>query len=94
MPIYVSQGGSEFIVVTLMEQDGRDISTDPVEIALGTPEQPGDWFPAAVVALDESTLEARYLIQSVDPGTYTLWIKLTDSPEEIVRRFDEPVVVA
>jgi hypothetical protein len=94
--VLVSQGAVEYSwPVTVRETTGDDISADPVRLSLGTYTEPGTWVIPAVdePQTDTSTRVAQMLIDAtVPPGTYHLWVRVTDTPEVVPRRAHKIVV--
>lgn len=62
-----------------------DITTDQVLVALGTSRQPGAWIaPDVIEHSSPSTVVVQLLVGGTlkpDPGTYRLWVKISDDPE-------------
>lgn len=83
----------EYISVPV-SASGLDISTDPVELAFMQDVEPTD---ADWVAADWVAGAARVLIGAAGvvllPGTYTVWVRITDNPEVPVLQAGELVIV-
>lgn len=86
--IDVSNGATEYTwPVTITETTGKDISTDTIQISLGTANTPGTWTTGVLTRPAASSATVKLLVtNSVTPGTYYVWVKVADSPEIIPRK--------
>lgn len=87
--IHVSAGAAEHTwPTTLTETTGKDISADQVQISLGTADAPGTWSSPDLLdrPTTASVTAAKLVTNAVAPGTYFVWVKLTDDPEIVPRR--------
>jgi hypothetical protein len=87
--IFVTAGDPEYTLpVTVTEVTGKDISADVVALGLSTSKTlpPTVWTPPDV---DHSTAVNVRVVQvlvgtslSPTPGTYFVWVQVTDTPEK------------
>lgn len=80
---------------TLTELAGADISGDAVAIGLGTwTDPPAVWADNPVITHPTpSSVTVQMLIDSsIAPGTYYVWVRVTDSPEIVPRRGHQVIV--
>jgi hypothetical protein len=87
--INVSAGDFEYTWASgLREKIGKDISNDAVEVSVSTSSSlPGQWV-APSLKINPTPNEVRvsvYVDATYAPGTYYLWIKVSDTPEQVVR---------
>lgn len=86
--IAVSNGATEYTwPVTVTETTGKDISGDTVQVSLGTYGAPGTWTSGVLTRPTASSATVKLLVtNTVTPGTYYVWVKVSDSPEIVPRR--------
>jgi hypothetical protein len=78
----------EYVTGTFTETEGKDISGCDVQVGLSSTKLPPTTWqaPDDLQRPTPSTARVSLLIDSDIPaGIYTLWIKVTDSPEVLVR---------
>lgn len=88
-------GAVEYTWPTTITAD-HDISADTVQVSLGSYSEPASWVTPDVddAQTDVNTRVVQKLVTSaVNPGTYYLWVRLTDNPEVVPRRGHKLVVV-
>lgn len=99
--IRVTSGAAEYTwPVTITEATGKDISGDVVRVSLapspGGYTAAGTWVPPSVDAAqaNHATRVVQLLVDSTTAaGVYWLWVKVTDSPEQVPRRALKVIVV-
>lgn len=92
--IHISNGATEYVSVTFTEATGKTIFADSVWISLGSATAPGQWLSATTLAGSGSTITAGVLVDSATPlGIYTVWGKIGDSPETVIRPADGTVTL-
>lgn len=86
--INVSLGAAEYTQpVTITESNGANISGDSVQISLGSYNAPGAWVNGVLTRPSISSATIKMLVDnSVSPGVYYVWVKVTDTPEIAPRR--------
>lgn len=94
--IYVSAGATEYAEILVTETTGKDISADAAVVALvpfGQTPLSTDFGPADTKTnpTTSSVLLGLLVDNTVTPGNYSLWARLTDSPEIVPLK--GPVVV-
>lgn len=99
--IYVSKGMKRHVGGTIIETNGKDITSATFQIALGTdnevPPDPSSWVAPSVnvqgAAVSQRTV--LLLVDSSTPlGTYFVWGRVADNPEIEPPLLDGPIVVA
>lgn len=88
-------GAIEYTWPTTITAD-HDIHSDTVQVSLGTAAEPGSWVAPTIdpPQNDVKTRVVKLLVNnSTEPGTYWLWVRLTDNPEVVPRRGHKIVVV-
>lgn len=93
--IHTSLGAKEYVGLTITETTGKDISTDAVQLTLGTWSAPGTWRNPD----DDNGLTPRVVkilvgdAYNPNAGEYYLWMKLPDTAEVVVRRYDPETIL-
>jgi hypothetical protein len=79
----------EYVTGTFTETEGKDITASTVQVGLSTSSTtpPTTWVnPSVLTRPTTSTARASLLIDTgTAAGTYTLWVKVVDAPETLVR---------
>ena len=85
MIIYASAGGIEYASALVTETTGLDITNDTFVVGLSTDQNtpPPSWQVPDVQQNVGTNVRVKMLIQGQAPGTYWLWVKVTDNPEII-----------
>lgn len=99
--IWVSQGEAEYVGGTITETTGKDITADPVVVALGGYSTPPAKTTAVAASVDEqgATVAQRtvkLLIDNTYPPTTApvwLWAWITDNPEIEPIILDGPITI-
>lgn len=93
-------GGVEYTwPLILTEDNGKDISSDTVQLSLGSYTAPGTWrTPSTDPA---QTTHSQRIVQllvgtTLTPaaGNYWLWSRITDTPEIVPRRHAKITILA
>jgi hypothetical protein len=93
--IRVSDGAIEYTFESTLHAD-HDISGDTIVMSLGSSTAPDSWVAPSVdePQTDNTTRVVQLLVDdATEPGTYYLWLRLTDTPEVVPRRGHRVVVV-
>lgn len=98
--IGVSTGAKEYVTGLLTEITGKNITTSPVKVGFAPTTQtlpPTTWYTPDVLANPTtSQVQASLLIGSTytpPPGSYYLWMQLTDGGEIMQRVIPSLVVI-
>lgn len=95
--VLVSAGAAVYVGGTVTEQTGKDISAATFEVALGSETTPATTWVAPTVSLvgtGNSQRIVKLLVTSSTPkGVYTLWVRVTDSPELVPMPFPNYQIV-
>lgn len=101
--IYVTDGFPEYCwPITVTEDNGADISSDPIRVAFaGYSDPPAFDSPAWLtpVEVDSDAVNKRIVKVFVDAipdpvrpgGRYWIWVRITDSPEKVPRRWRDSI---
>lgn len=100
--IWVSKGEAEYVGGTITETSGKDITADPIVVALGGYSQPPDKTTATAPTVDEqgattAQRTVKLLIDNTYPPTTSpvwIWAWITDNPEVEPVRLDGPITIA
>jgi hypothetical protein len=93
------QGFPEYTrTFTITETEGQNISTDTVQLGLGTYNAPPTvWADPSKLVIDRptaSTVTVKMLIDSdVAPGAYWPWWAISDTPETVAQLVPVRIVV-
>lgn len=87
--IFISSGAARYVGGTVTEVNGADISTATYQISLGSFDRPGStWLTPDISTVGTSVAQriVKYLVSAstpagIQPGTYWVWIKVTDASE-------------
>lgn len=85
--IFVTSGAVEYLWADVQELSQQDLSSDVVQISLGTAQGAGTWSTPDVVQFPTvGAARVGVLIgQTITPvaGSYTVWVQFGDSPETV-----------
>lgn len=95
--ILKSTGATEQVGGTITEKNGKDLTSTTVEISLGSELRPGTWTTPSVNILGPVNVRKVTMLVGATPNTpkgeYWVWVKITDTPEIITRRFPQKIQV-
>ena len=85
MNINGTAGGIEYASALITDSLGNDLSFASFVVGLSTDEgtAPTVWKAPDVQESVGTNMRVKMLIQGKQPGTYFLWVKVTDNPEII-----------
>lgn len=96
LKINVSAGAVEYVMVDVTEVEGKDISSDTVQLSLGAFNAPGDWItPDLLEHTSSSSVRVGIIVGDTytpDVGEYSVWVKIDDVPEIVMYRINDGVV--
>lgn len=93
----LTNGEQDYIWVDFEDRLQQNIQAVTVQIAMGTYETPGTWYPADLVEENGAVYKIRAGLfvggaLTFPLGIYYAWIKVGDSPAIIVQRVDARLV--
>lgn len=95
--VLVSAGAAVLVGGTVTEQTGKNISAATFELALGSETTPATTWVAPTVSTAGTGNDQRIvklLVNNATPkGTYTLWVRVTDTPELVPMPFPNYQIV-
>jgi hypothetical protein len=94
--VLVSAGAAVLVGGTITEKTGKNISAATFELALGSETNPATWVTPTVntVGTGNDQRVVKLLVNSSTPkGVYSLWVRVTDTPELIPMPFPNYQIV-
>lgn len=85
--ISITAGAVEYVVVTVTETAGADITDAAVLVSLGSGTAPGEWrTPDVITRPDPASVVVSLLVGDTFlpvAGRYFAWVQITDAPEQV-----------
>jgi hypothetical protein len=96
--ILASAGAEKYVGGTVTELTGKDISAATFQIALGSIAAPPTTWSVPDVSVAGTTAAQRVVkllvTNTTPPGTYWVWVRVTDNPEIEPLTVQGPITIA